>query len=668
MNCQASWMSVSSVDCAFAMSSFASIASVVPRASITFAVSVIGLSASAPMSADGSFATSTSFLITSSIPSSWWSRPVHFSRTVPYRSSTSFRTWSMYSGSSFGSWPKTTVARNVCGDRSIRIFESPKSRRFIPTRERHDLADADLRDRHHALRLQVPGQLDLDVPSGQLPAVLDLERVLVPLADLQPRALDAQGQIRVAVLDEILDLHPDGDLGLFDQDVRHRHVAPAERGLGLVQGILGVPEFRAELLRVRDHRGDGVDAGLVLLDEMFRAGLLDRGPGVGQAPMEAVDVPTLDGLAGRVDLVGNALRVAVHVRVFAGVHEGLRPGEEFRRHADVRPEFRMRLQFRPELREIVPDPPRVLLAPGVLEDVFDDLLVLDRLDETPVLDRLARVLEDRIGSAGVHPRGPILLHDPLDGRDQIVRGGLESRREGPGHLLGVLERRSDLVETTRIEGGIGPRKGLLRAEDRDVGPGQVPDRLPARADPRARGVLRPPTGFGRLFRENLEGVDDLLLRGSGMLDRIRVLPSLEVRLRGVQQGNRFVGLDALIPAFLDLAFRPTDQILRGGDEFVHQLLRGGIERREDRVDVVEVPLLHGPFRGSEPFLRPRDLDVCLPQVFDQLLDRDELRRGGPRHLERPPLLFLLPRPATFRDEPVDLPDRLEHGPGATRLA
>src|SRR5947208_2187916 len=302
MNCQASWMSVSSVDCAFAMSSFASIASVVPRASITFAVSVIGLSASAPMSADGSFATSTSFLITSSIPSSWWSRPVHFSRTVPYRSSTSFRTWSMYSGSSFGSWPKTTVARNVCGDRSIRIFESPKSRRFIPTRERHDLADADLRDRHHALSLQVPGQLDLDVPSGQLPAVLDLERVLVPLADLQPRALDAQGQIRVAVLDEILDLHPDGDLGLFDQDVRHRHVAPAERGLRLVQGILRVPEFRAELLRVRNHRGDGVDAGLVLLDETFRAGFLDRGPGVGQAPMEAVDVPTLDGLPGRVQM------------------------------------------------------------------------------------------------------------------------------------------------------------------------------------------------------------------------------------------------------------------------------------------------------------------------------------------------------------------------------
>ena len=394
--------------------------------------------------------------------------------------------------------------------------DRPRGLRPHADPDRHDLADADLRDGHHALRLQVPGQLDLDVPGGQLPAVLDLERVLVPLADLQPRALDAQGQVRIAVLDEILDLHPDGDLGLFDQDVRHRHVAPAERGLGLVQGILGVPEFRAELLRVRDHRGDGVDAGLVLLDEMFRAGLLDRGPCVSQAPMEAVDVPTLDGLPGRVqmgargvrgnvellrlrhdllegpnlvhravhdllplrlqetfleiplesvhfldvvrggrflgmraipveflrrkaqrepvldqraegvhdggevpaarrvDLVRDAFRVSVHVRVFARVHEGLRPGEEFRCHADVRPEFRVRLQFRPELREIVPDPPRVLLAPGVLEDVFDDLLVLDRLDETPVLDRLARVLEDRIGSAGVHPRGPILLHDLLD--------------------------------------------------------------------------------------------------------------------------------------------------------------------------------------------------------------------------------------------------------------
>ena len=635
--------------------------------------------------------------------------------------------------------------------------------------DRHDFADADLRDRHHALRLQVPGQLDLDVPGGQLPAVLDLERVLVPLADLQPRALDAQGQIRVAVLDEILDLHPDGDLGLFDQDVRHRHVAPAERGLRLVQGILRVPEFRAELLRVRNHRGDGVDAGLVLLDETFRAGFLDRGPGVGQAPMEAVDVPTLDGLPGRVqmgtrghrgnvellrlrhdllegpnlvhgtvhdllplrlqetfleiplesvhfldvvrgsrflrvravlvqflrrkaqrepvldqrgegvhdggevlaacrvDLVGDALRVSVDVRIFARVHERLGPREEFRGHADVGPEFRVRLQFRPELREIVPDASGVLLAPGVLEDVFDDLLVLDRLDEATVLDRFARILEDRIGPARVHPHGPILLHDPLDGRDQIVRGGLESCREGRGHLLGLPERGCDLAETARIEGGVRPREGLIRAEDRDVGPGQVPDRLPDRADPHAGGVLRPPTGFGRLFREDLEGVDDFLLRGSGMLDRVRVLPSLEVRLRGVQQGHRFVGLDALLPAFLDLALRPTDQILRGRDEFVHQLLRGRIERREDRVDVVEVPFLQGPFRGSEPFLRPRDVDVCLPQVFDQLLDRDELRRGGPRHLERPPLLFLLPRPATFRDEPVDLPDRLEHCRGATRL-
>src|SRR5438445_7938 len=75
-----------------------------------------------------------------------------------------------------------------------------------------------------------------------------------------------------------------------------------------------------------------------------------------------------------------------------------------------------------------------------------------------------------------------------------------------------------------------------------------------------------------------------------------------------------------------------------------------------------------PIRArSDPCLRLRDVDVCLPRVFDQLLDRDELRRRGPRHLERPPLLFLLPRPATFRDEPVDLPDRLEHGPGATPL-
>src|SRR5438445_9201538 len=42
----------------------------------------------------------------------------------------------MYRGSSLGSCPTITAARNVCGERSIRIFESPKSIRFMPTRVR----------------------------------------------------------------------------------------------------------------------------------------------------------------------------------------------------------------------------------------------------------------------------------------------------------------------------------------------------------------------------------------------------------------------------------------------------------------------------------------------------------------------------------------------------
>src|SRR2546426_3833661 len=60
---------------------------------------------------------------------------------------------------------------------------------FRPHADPHgdDLAYADLRDRGDALRLEVPGELDLDVPRREFPAVLDLDDVLVPLPSLEAR-------------------------------------------------------------------------------------------------------------------------------------------------------------------------------------------------------------------------------------------------------------------------------------------------------------------------------------------------------------------------------------------------------------------------------------------------------------------------------------------------
>src|SRR5256885_9732226 len=46
-------------------------------------------------------------------------------------------------------------------------------------------------------------------------------------------------------------------------------------------------------------RRDGVDPGLVLLDEVFRSGFLDRSPGIRETAMEAIHVPADDRLAGR---------------------------------------------------------------------------------------------------------------------------------------------------------------------------------------------------------------------------------------------------------------------------------------------------------------------------------------------------------------------------------
>src|SRR5207245_6148073 len=93
-----------------------------------------------------------------------------------------------------------TLVRDPDGDRdralALRLDADP---------DRDDLAHANLRDRRDAFRLQVARELDLHVPRRQLPAVLDLDDVLVPLARLQAGRRQTEREVRVLVLDEILD-------------------------------------------------------------------------------------------------------------------------------------------------------------------------------------------------------------------------------------------------------------------------------------------------------------------------------------------------------------------------------------------------------------------------------------------------------------------------------
>src|SRR2546426_2168123 len=182
-----------------------------------------------------------------------------------------------------------SLVRDPDGDRhrarALRLHADP---------DRDDLADADLRDRRDAFRLQVAGELDLDVSRRQLPAVLDLDDVLVPLPRLQAGRRQAERQVRILVLDEILDLDADRDFGLLDQDVRHRDVARAERRLRLFERTRRVAQLRPEALCVRHHRRNGVGSGLVLLEEGGLARLLKGRAGFGQSALEAVDVALLD--------------------------------------------------------------------------------------------------------------------------------------------------------------------------------------------------------------------------------------------------------------------------------------------------------------------------------------------------------------------------------------
>ena len=369
---------------------------------------------------------------------------------------------------------------------------------------------------------------------------------------------------------------------------------------------------------------------------------------------------------GDVDLVRDPLRVSVDVGELPRIDEHLGPSEELRGHADVRAELRVGLQLRPEFRQAVANPPRILLAPRVPEDVFDDLLVFDRLDVPLVLDRLAGVEEDHFGAAGIGPGGSRLFHHALDRLHQVRRRQLEPLRQGQGHFLRLGDRRRDLLEAAGLERGVRLGEGLLRPEDGDVRSREVRDRLSDRGDPGARGLLRLPSRFLRLFREDLEGLAHLLFGGPGMLDGVRVLRPFEMGLGRVQERDGLVDPEAFLPGVLDPALRAGDEILGGGDELLQEFLCRRVEVREDRVDVVELPFLHRLLRRAEAFLRSRDVDVRLPKALDELLDRNELRRRRAGLFERDPLFLQLPGPSPLGEDLVDLADGIEDRPGATR--
>src|SRR2546428_2315272 len=76
------------------------------------------------------------------------------------------------------------------------------------------------------------------------------------------------------------------------------------------------------------------------------------------------------------------------------------------------------------------------------------------------------------------------------------------------------------------------------------------------------------------------------------------------------------------------------------------------------MDVVEVLLLEGALCRFQTLLGGRDVDVRLSQVHDELLDRDEFRRGAPRLLQAAPLCLLMSGLPSLREKPIDLARRL----------
>src|SRR2546422_819106 len=383
-----------------------------------------------------------------------------------------------------------------------------------------------------------------------------------------------------------------------------------------------VPGMRPELLEL-------------LFVKAERNALLDE---TGERIDDGIEV----SLSREVDLFVDTLRVPAHVLEFARIDHRLCPREELGSHPDVRPELRVSLNLRPQLGQFVTSGPRLPHPSRLVEDVLDDLLVLDRLDEPVVVDRLPRVREDRVRATRVQAGGSRVVHLARHVRHEVFRGRFQARRQPGRHLLRVREFPRDVRVTACVGRGFCARERLLRPQDRDVVSGEGPHRSPGGRDDRPRGLLGLPAGFRLPLRDGLQRFRDVLLRRPRVFDRVRVFPVRKVRLRGVEERDRAFHRDLLVPPVPNLAVRAVDQVFRGRHELVHELLGGRVQVRQDDVDVVEVPVLQGALGRPEAFLRPGDVDLRLPQVFDEFLDRDEFRRRAAGFLKHTPLVLLEP--------------------------
>src|SRR2546425_4739743 len=324
-----------------------------------------------------------------------------------------------------------SLVRDPDGDRhrarALRLHADP---------DRDDLADADLRDRRDAFRLQVAGELDLDVSRRQLPAVLDLDDVLVPLPRLQAGRRQAERQVRILVLDEILDLDADRDFGLLDQDVRHRDVARAERGLRLLERTRRVAQLRPEAFCIGHHRRDGVDPGLVFVEEVGLARLLQGCAGVGESALEAVDVALLDRLPRPVQ---------VRPGGFRRNPQALRLGDEFVEAVD--------LVHRP-LDDLV----SLRIEEPLLQVALEPVHLLEIVGGRRVLRVGAELVEFLLGETEGHAF--------LDHRRERADHGAEMRLASQVDFFGDPFRISaNVVQFARVDHRLRPRQDLRGRSD-----------------------------------------------------------------------------------------------------------------------------------------------------------------------------------------------------------
>ena len=236
--------------------------------------------------------------------------------------------------------------------------------------------------------------------------------------------------------------------------------------------------------------------------------LLDEGS---QGVREGPEV----GAPARVDRVADLGHEALKVVRFPVVDSLLRPRQELRSEMHVRSEAFVRIRTGAELGQGDLDPLRILLLPEVLEDVRDHLLVLDRLEESPVADRLLRVREDELRACGREPAVPRRLHLAFRDLHEVRRGVRETEREALRDILRLLELPGDVVVPFVREGALRSGERRVRGHDGDVRAAEVRDDLLERSELRLRGVPRRPFGLHLLLFAVRKGELDLPLRGAG---------------------------------------------------------------------------------------------------------------------------------------------------------